>query len=713
MGIYIDDYKFGRRFGGRLWSCVYGIYARIRFSYRGMAAYGGGAARKGQRSSRGSRTEVVSAVCKYVLENLESENRKYSKREASLGVTGKEQLLKVVGDYEKKSCRNTVVGETYFKKKSVRKGVAPYTRPFIWLLSVGIDLEDLETSLTKYRSQYNATLRSLFGTSRQEGITLASRHTPWFGAPSQALDEHQLTEAGLQAVKRLLCVISNLFPVKSCPMLPDIVAILLYYLPEPFVLAAVSAMMKRSSHYFFMGPQEREQVVVRTCIDLGNNHKRKATGDMLFVGTSDELQQSSFRMLTAWVHRFFVTALSYDSVLRIIDIYLLEGRKAIYRFSTSLLLYYQATPELGLPAGRLPASAFQSIHNAAFRLPLKRKDIAGLMDQHRSKVDNEFEAPSATNHRGFSSYFEPKVDLQNKKVKGGQCGLLVFGGNVSAESATSSERRVDKGTLMDLYGILPHTLSQKNLKLLYSSACDGYGLGKVVHAYKQNKGPALLLVKPLVSEKSPDAGVVFGAFTPDSWLPALQGYHSLCEGTDAFVFRLSPAFEAFRVSTKPQAGPPDGEEASGRLFKKKDRAANGLLTRLDELIDVELRVKKKQISYQNVKVKLIAEFSEEEFQENKTFVTATLKEVMGALKERASSNLAKIVESRVNRVVNYANSMLVFGVDGRNAWNMALRLDERLERGQSSSSDVFDNPPLLASAEEWQIGAVELYGFSF
>ena len=86
---------------------------------------------------------------------------------------------------------------------------------------------------------------------------------------------------------------------------------------------------------------------------------------------------------------------------------------------------------------------------------------------------------------------------------------------------------------------------------------------------------------------------------------------------------------------------------------------------------------------------------------------------MGALKERASSNLAKIVESRVNRVVNYANSMLVFGVDGRNAWNMALRLDERLERGQSSSSDVFDNPPLLASAEEWQIGAVELYGFSF
>ena len=149
------------------------------------------------------------------------------------------------------------------------------------------------------------------------------------------------------------------------------------------------------------------------------------------------------------------------------------------------------------------------------------------------------------------------------------------------------------------------------------------------------------------------------------------------------------------------------------MFKKKDRAANGLLTRLDELIDVELRVKKKQISYQNVKVKLIAEFSEEEFQENKTFVTATLKEVMGALKERASSNLAKIVESRVNRVVNYANSMLVFGVDGRNAWNMALRLDERLERGQSSSSDVFDNPPLLASAEEWQIGAVELYGFSF
>ena len=238
-----------------------------------MQANGTMAKEKAIRRS-GTKSEALSLACKFILDTLEAENLAFSSRVVSLGDHGKERLLKLVSDYEKNNCSRSFMGKKYFKKRAVRKGVTPYTRPYIWLLSVGLNIEDLEKSLVKYRTRYYATLQNIFGTSNREDIILSERHTPWFGAPSKKLKEHCLNAAGFQAVQRLLCVISNLFPMDSCPMLPDLVAILLYYMPEHFVLAAVASMIKRPEHYFFMGRQERKQVVARTCVELANKHNR-------------------------------------------------------------------------------------------------------------------------------------------------------------------------------------------------------------------------------------------------------------------------------------------------------------------------------------------------------------------------------------------------------------------------------------------------------
>ena len=117
-----------------------------------------------------SMTSNVSSVVSFVLENLEFHNSTYTTKADSLSKADIATLKKIILEYNGTSCAKSLAGKSYFQKMSVRRGTPAFARPHMWLLTAGIDLDELESSLGKCQSQYNATLSSVFGTHVARGL---------------------------------------------------------------------------------------------------------------------------------------------------------------------------------------------------------------------------------------------------------------------------------------------------------------------------------------------------------------------------------------------------------------------------------------------------------------------------------------------------------------------------------------------------------------
>ena len=229
-------------------------------------------------------------------------------------------------------------------KHIIRKeGVPPALRCAVWITNVVAvchpQREEKEISdygtLRKVRVLeygWDVAQHDLFPDSSDE----QSATMPLFGLTDEQmlelLEYYDVSKKGKASMKKILFAAQHVLGLEYCPLLPDIVCILLSYMTESYAYAIVREMANNPNHYF---PTNKEEHIAWcfAFLDLlrKNNVNRNAT-HFLRPKHMDPIFKQFLRPI-----------LIKEQVLKLFDIYTLEGAKAFFRIGTCLLTLSQAT----------------------------------------------------------------------------------------------------------------------------------------------------------------------------------------------------------------------------------------------------------------------------------------------------------------------------------------------------------------------------------
>jgi len=134
---------------------------------------------------------------------------------------------------------------------------------------------------------------------------------------------------GVKALTKVLFATHLQLGIEYCPLLPDLTGLFLSVMPESYAYSMIREMSNKSSYYFPLS-KNQHYAWCKTFADLMIKMYPQAASRMKDCGAL------SADGLDPLFRRFFVTILKRDQVLRLIDIYTIEGSKVIFRMGTSI-----------------------------------------------------------------------------------------------------------------------------------------------------------------------------------------------------------------------------------------------------------------------------------------------------------------------------------------------------------------------------------------
>lgn len=232
-----------------------------------------------------------------------------------------------------------------------RHGIPPALRCAVWLSSVvkasnshqPSEYADEYRTLAKVQQldyAWESVLKQVFPNDGDEDNAVP----PTFG---NLLYQHyiggKLPEYGNQALTRVLMAISHVVGLEYTPLLPPLAVISLSFMSESYAYAMLREMAHHSTFYIAVSPLEHV-AWCRAFLDILQR---------LHPQTAASLQQARIMQVdsTVGIHvyegldpifkHFFTPLLKFVHVLRIMDIYVLEGYKVIFRFGVALLAMFK------------------------------------------------------------------------------------------------------------------------------------------------------------------------------------------------------------------------------------------------------------------------------------------------------------------------------------------------------------------------------------
>mmetsp|Transcript_13536 Transcript_13536/g.23116 ORF Transcript_13536/g.23116 Transcript_13536/m.23116 type:complete len:397 (+) Transcript_13536:660-1850(+) len=327
------------------------------------------------------------------------------------------------------------------------------------------------------------------------------------------LQDHFLNEEGNSATKRILCAIaSNFVEIDCCPVLVDLVPILLSFLSEKDAYLVCTWMLKISIQNSFFFTCTAKQSASQTLI-FSELLKNK---NIALFNHLQKLNVSVDYFSKDWFDRLFTGYLPYDSVLRVFDSFLCEGRKILFRVglaildsATTILLDCNTTKQLKHTLNSVGShfGNISPIMKRAFRYFITSRKLNSLQGECDSIVlgSGDIVEPQ------FQVYYRPK--FQNSSI-------------ISTEQFEI------------LYSWLPERIKIKDPYRLFLSNEDGFSLREmVVKSYSHY--PTVLILQSTNGE-------IFGAFVTEEWKQDNQIFGT----AEMFLFILYPSPDVFKA--KPQ-----------------------------------------------------------------------------------------------------------------------------------------------------------------
>ncbi|XP_029949446.1 TBC1 domain family member 24-like isoform X2 [Salarias fasciatus] len=505
---------------------------------------------------------------------------------------------------------------------------------------------------TPERDNYYELAKNLFGEHK-----ISNHPVPEYMEDGE-IPRYCLNKAGLNSVKRILLCLGKYFPdMNFCPILPALVSLLLHFSQDE---AECFYSVCRLICYNDPNKRYIDQTFLTyraSCMTFGDLANKCCRGIRKLIASS---HQNLFEFYSDWIMWIFAD-LPFTYAIRVLDVYLLEGFKVLYRVALALLSLYKVSV----------SSRVADVED--FRTDMKR--FVQNVVRHctaEKLLEQAFMIPMATRRELNLLFNANKDSLMQKGVsihQKRQSVETVDFENFSSSVVTGTEMRV-------VWAWIPERFALFSPIRLFSTAEHGRSLASF-YSHVEGHEPTVLIIKTLDEE-------VFGAFLSTDLIERRK--YDCNEVTyfgtgECFVFTLRPNMERYQqtvvnIMTR-KASPQQsqtGVGASSQILK-----SSNTLSVSAALLTCPAGTPQNP-SYLTVPFAAPAE------------EPMTAKEPKRHKEQEASMFIAG------------NDSQLVIGGDGGHA----LCLQADLEGGHTESCDTFKNIPLCKS--HFKIQSLEVWG---
>ncbi|TNN55256.1 TBC1 domain family member 24 [Liparis tanakae] len=338
-----------------------------------------------------------------------------------------------------------------------------------------------------------------------------------------------LNKAGMNSVKKILICLGKCFPdMNFCPILPELVSLLLHFSEdEAECFHSVSRLI------CYTDPNKRyiDQTFLTyraSCMTFGDLANRCCRGIRKLIASS---HQNLFEFYSDWIIWIFAD-LPFTYAIRVLDVYILEGYKVLYRVALALLGLYKVSV----------SSRVADVED--FRTDMRR--FVQSVARHctaENLLERAFLISMAT-RRELNLLFNANKDALMQKGVGmhqkRQSVETVNFSNFASSVVTGTEMRV-------VWAWIPERFSLFSPIRLFSTAEHGRSLASL-YSHVEGHEPAVLIIKTRCEE-------VFGAFLSTDMIERKkhdsEGLTYFGTG-ECFVFTFSPSPEV--CCDMPQVG---------------------------------------------------------------------------------------------------------------------------------------------------------------
>jgi hypothetical protein len=451
----------------------------------------------------------------------------------------------------------------------LRKGVPPPLRCAVWISNVIQSTHPHQE--VKYAHEYRtlAKVRVLdhaydalwMGENAplSENALNISNMKGWatFGNKSLLTEVTKYPNSGQLALLRVLHALDFVLGVEYAPMIPTLAILFLSTMSQSYVFTAIREMAHHSSWYWPCSVAEHV-AHERAFLDVLSK---------LHPGTGASLDKFGVgpRLTEAIFQNFFRTVLPEKCVWRIVDIYTLEGTKALFRFGVALAVLYQkywkdvhAPPEEGgdESTGSRPMSSGSSStgeevngddwwsglvawsHSDLFNWEFLVRKAYGV---HGKGVRKRYRFPRRPILSRILKLEEENYMIEQQNEATAYTGPIVrpLGLVVSENERNALENKeamVPKlaepvWVRTKLAEYLPVSLRLTKMDLIYSTNYHGRTLESLYRHCERAKH-TIVLVEPLDQNVSIQA---VGMYASQTWIPSTRVYGD----GECFMFRLS------------------------------------------------------------------------------------------------------------------------------------------------------------------------------
>jgi len=417
-------------------------------------------------------------------------------------------------------------------KKMCRNGIPPILRSAIWLTSVVRTARPSQSLQETYEygvvrkaevlnHGYDVVLKNVFPHKSDEEAAVAM--PPRIGIPPDEvkaflIDDHcdpKKVEIGLETIIKVVYALHHHVGIDYCPLLCDLVALFLSVMPESYTYAAIREMSNVHDFYFPVSKIEHH-VWCKTFADLMRKLSHKTAVGMDACGA---LAPDSLNPILC---RCFVNILKREDVLRIIDIYTIEGYKALFRIGIMVLRMSTEYMELSdfINVDSFWGGVKKVAHSDKFQFDVVIKRTYGENKYHNRQLfpRRKFITQLMSSNEEWAERYSPSQSLNFC-----QRPLGFIEGNIPIVLAKQSSSR------LALAEFLPSTFKNTKVELIYSSNFHGRSLAAFYNNCARSKH-TITLIELL------QTGGVIGMFATDTWHCSRKTYGD----GGCMLFRLAP-----------------------------------------------------------------------------------------------------------------------------------------------------------------------------
>jgi hypothetical protein len=392
----------------------------------------------------------------------------------------------------------------------------------------------------KYWHEYRtlAKARALDGAYQSVIDSISVDDVYWETATAQSYGQSnpatipEITENGRIAQTRVLIALDRILGLDYAPLVPTLTALLLTSMSESYAFCTIREMLHDVSWYMPTGRRE----YIGWCRAFRDVMRKLHQSTALYLEDRCVLDMEN---MTPMFQDFWVGILPVQYVLRIIDMYTLEGLKLLFRVAVVLLVLYKLDAADQLTVVSNAQDWWEGMrawaHSKRFNFELVVRKAYGL---HGKGIRRQLRFPPRQILSRIIRLEQERVSLDEETVE--QAAVPV-GLVLPDKTKVAFGEELIKPILAESMDVrkhladwLPITLRMTNLNLLYSTNHHGRTLERFYNQVKDSKH-TVLICEAFVQGMSSKPTII-GLYASQAWRPSTKVY-----GDGAcFLFRLDP-----------------------------------------------------------------------------------------------------------------------------------------------------------------------------